>query len=94
MFHLHRFNDEDFLLRMNGVSNSDRDLKDGAKEGGGDVVIRSHVSLSHMRSGVIPAERTGRTLGSKGDFHCGGDIPCVLAHWFIGGSSTQADLVR
>jgi hypothetical protein len=46
-----------------------------------------------MRSAVIPAERLGGTLGSKGDFHCGGDISRVLAHWLIGGGSTEADLV-
>jgi hypothetical protein len=33
-----------------------------------------------MGCAVIPAERFERTLGSEGDFHCGGDVSRVLGY--------------
>ena len=92
MFHLHRLNNQNLLFRTNGVSDGHLDFEDGAEQGRGDVMIRSHVTLSHMACSGIPVEPSVAKLSSRSDFYRCGHIHGVLADWVTNDGAATADL--
>jgi hypothetical protein len=49
VLHLHGFNDDDFLIASHGIAHCNLDFKDGAKNGGDEVVLLTgHAKLFHI----------------------------------------------